>query len=87
MSWPVNISPPAEGSLDREQFVRLLDHLAWISPAGETTDCMAFYAILAIGEFDDPVIYRGPLGELVELYDDPDLPGSPSNIWPDGLMI
>lgn len=37
----------------------------------------------AAGEFDEPVLYRGGLGELSGLYDDEELPGSPSNIWPD----
>ncbi len=34
-------------------------------------------------EFDENTIYTGALTELVDLYDDDDLPGSPSNIWPD----
>jgi hypothetical protein len=81
-SWPANIAPPAEGSLDREQFVRLTDHLATVTPGGYSARCFAFYAMCAVGEFEEHVVYVGELGELVALYDDEDLPGSPSNIWP-----
>jgi hypothetical protein len=46
-SWPLNITPPAEGSLDREQFVFLLDHLAEASRDGNLTVCTAYRAPLA----------------------------------------
>ena len=82
-SWPANLAPPAEGSLDREQFLRLVEHLASITPAGHEASCIAFYAMLSVGEFDEHLVYRGKLKELVEPYDDDGLPGSPSNIWSD----
>ena len=79
-SWPASIRPPAEGSLDREQFLRLVDCLAAVTPAGGSAPCVAFYALYASGELDEPVAYEGRLQDLVALYDDED--GSPSNVWP-----
>jgi hypothetical protein len=82
-SWPVNIAPPAEGSLDREQFVRLLDHFADVSEAGYRTTCFAYRSPLASRDFDQHTVFRCELRELMELYDNEDLAGSPNNIWPD----
>ncbi|MDQ3858873.1 MAG: hypothetical protein M3327_10585 [Actinomycetota bacterium] len=84
-SWPANIEPPAEGSLDREQYVRLVDHLASLTPGGDDASCTAFYAMCAVREFDEHVIYTGKLKQLVELYENEELPGSPSNFWPDDM--
>jgi hypothetical protein len=78
-SWPANIAPPAEGSLDREQFVRLIDRLG---SAGTVSDVLAFYGTAVTGELDDLTLLRGTLDELEALYDDERFPGSPSNIWP-----
>jgi hypothetical protein len=82
-SWPANIVPPAEGSLDREQFVGLLDHLAELSEVGYQTTCNAYYSPLASGDFDHHTVFRCELRELTKLYDDEDLAGSPNNVWPD----
>jgi hypothetical protein len=82
-SWPVTIEPPGEGSLDREQYLRLVDHLAAVSGDGFRAPCYAFYGACAVGEFDEVVVYAGELGELAALYDHRDVEGSPSNIWPD----
>jgi len=81
-SWPVNVRPPAEGSLDREQFLRLVDLLAASTPA-RNVRCVAFYAPCAVGQYEELVIYEGTLNQVVHLYDDDDLPGAPSNLWPD----
>jgi hypothetical protein len=81
-SWPVNIAPPAEGSLDREQFFRLVEQLEAVTPA-QARCCSAFYAMLATNDLEERVIYRGGVRELVELYKDDEHGGSPSNIWPD----
>ena len=81
-SWPANVAPPAEGSLDREQFVKLIDHLAVFTPDGHEGACVAFYAMAATGDFDEQTIYVGQLGELNDLYENEELPGSPSNVWP-----
>jgi hypothetical protein len=82
-SWPANIAPPGEGSLDREQFIDLVDHLAAVTPKGDRAPCFAFYAMVMTGDYDHDTLYTAELRELIELYDDEDLPGSPSNIWPD----
>ncbi len=81
-SWPANIAPPGEGSLDREQFLCLLDHLAAVQPDGDRAGCFAFYAPVMTGDYEQVTIYGGELSELVDLYDEDDLPGSPSNFWP-----
>jgi hypothetical protein len=81
-SWPATIAPPAEGSLDREQFVRLLDDLAEVSEDGYGTMCTAYCSPLASGDFDHHTLFRCELRKLTELYDDEDL-GSPNNVWPD----
>lgn len=81
-SWPVNIRPPAEGSLDREQLERLCDHLAAITDVG--VDCYVFFARLASGRVDDreePLVYRGAVADILKLYDADDLSGGPTNIW------
>lgn len=78
-SWPANIAPPGEGSLDREQFLRLLEHLAAITPEGDRESCSAFYAMVMV---EQDTIYTCELRQLIDLYDQEDLPGSPSNIWP-----
>lgn len=84
-SWPATIAPPGEGSLDREQFVRLLGLLAAATVGGMAAECTAFYGMCASGDFDEPVLFTGRLAELVGLYDEEDLPGSPSNVWSSDL--
>ena len=81
-SWPANIAPPGEGSLDREQFVRLVDHLAAVTPEGDRATCFALYAMVMVGEYEQPTLCTCELHQLTDLYHDEDLPGSPSNIWP-----
>jgi hypothetical protein len=80
-SWPLSIAPPGEGSLDREQFRRLVARLGARSPAGPDTACVAFYGLL-LGNDLTPRLYTGRLAELAGLYDDEAVPGSPSNLWP-----
>jgi hypothetical protein len=81
-SWPSNIRPPGEGSLDREQLVRLCEHLAETGDAGN--ECYAFGARLPSGRVDDRhdelLVYRGTLSEVLVLYDD-EQSGGPSNLW------
>jgi hypothetical protein len=83
-SWPANIAPPGEGSLDKEQFLRLLDHLAVSSDEGRRTMCMAYRSALWTGDFDERTMFRCELGELPDLYDETEASqGTPNNIWPD----
>lgn len=82
-SWPVNIRPPAEGSLDREQLRRLLAHLADHGDDGSGQTCLAFYpSWITTPPSDDDAVYELRLEELMDLYDDASVPGSPSNLWP-----
>jgi len=81
-SWPLNIAPPAEGSLDREQFLFLLDRLAEASRDGNRTVCRAYRAPLATGDLDDHTVFECKLRELFGLYESGGS-GGPNNIWPD----
>jgi hypothetical protein len=82
-SWPVAIQPPPEGSLDEESFAGLIDVLGRTSGQGTDTECVAYYAPLAAGDFDHPHVWRGPLRSLPELLEDFGGPygSSPSNFW------
>ena len=82
-SWPANIQPPCEGSLDEETLVRLLDVLAAHSPEGSQTRCLAYYSPLACGDFDAVTMFEGALADIPTVIDPAQgRPGSPSNIWP-----
>ncbi len=81
-SWPANIAPPAEGSLDLEQFDRLLDHLARSSLDGWDTTCTAYRSAVATGNFDSNTVFECELRELSALYDETSW-GAPNNVWPD----
>jgi hypothetical protein len=83
-SWPASIEPPAEGSLDHEQFLRLLAHLEAHEPAGSSARCYALYAAATSGVGEE-AIYAGELGGLASLDDDDDeedIPGAPTDLWP-----
>jgi hypothetical protein len=82
VSWPLSIEPPGEGSLDREQFERLVSLLAGRSSDGGRTRCVAFYGMLHSDDLTRRVV-TSRLDDLVDLYDDEDVLGSPSNIWPE----
>jgi hypothetical protein len=83
-SWPANIRPPGEGSLDREQLASLLAHLCDHSDDASRQECRAFYPgwIADPGAGDDDVVYELRLDEVMDLYDDAAVPGSPINLWP-----
>jgi hypothetical protein len=82
-SWPANIRPPAEGSLDSEQLARLIEHLAAVSAEGGETACWALLASLPTSEVGRAkIVYSGKLGEVIALYDRSDF--GPANIWPAG---
>jgi hypothetical protein len=81
-SWPANIRPPAEGSLDREQLARVVEHLAALSPKGEDTVCYALLASLPTREVGrSKIVHAGELREVLALYDRSDF--GPANIWPE----
>lgn len=82
-SWPASIQPPATGSLDLEQFERLLRHLSDHSAGGEETECIWWYSWLHVLRMPpEALVYRGRLREGRELYRDVGGAGSPNNFWP-----
>ena len=82
-SWPVNIRPPSEGSLDREQLERLCEHLG--AASGADSPCYVFFARLPSGRLnvhdEEPLVYQGSIAEILPLYDEGELGGGPTNIW------
>lgn len=81
--WPLGIIPPAEGSLDRETWNRLVEVLIRYSPAGADTRCLGYYSPLVLDatDFDDLHVRAGRLGDAEVLYDFPEAGFSPSNLW------
>ncbi|MEU5666218.1 hypothetical protein [Streptomyces longwoodensis] len=84
-SWPLGMVPPAEGSLDRETWSRLIALLTHHSPAGADTRCLAYYSPLTLGavDFADVHVRAGRLGDAEILYDRSEADFSPSNLWAD----
>ncbi|WP_030240274.1 hypothetical protein [Streptomyces sp. NRRL S-350] len=82
-SWPLDIAPPTEGSLDRETWNRVTTVLTEHSPAGPDTPCLAYYSPLVLGaiDFDNLHVQAGRLGDAGILYDTPEADFSPSNLW------
>lgn len=82
-SWPLHISPPTEGSLDRETWNRLIGILTEHSPEGADTRCLAYYSPLTLGatDFENRHVQAGRLGDAEILYDNPEVEFSPSNLW------
>ncbi|WP_404952692.1 hypothetical protein [Streptomyces sp. 147326] len=83
--WPVGISAPSEGSLDRADWDMLVEILAEHSPQGPDTRCLAYYTPLGqrAEDFDTPHVRAGRLADAKVLYDHPEEDGwSPSNFWP-----
>lgn len=81
--WPLGIIPPAEGSLDRETWTRLIGVLAEFGPAGPDTPCFAYYNPLTLGaeDFENLHVLAGRLGDAEILYDHSEADFSPSNLW------
>ena len=83
-SWPVAIMPPPEGSLDEASLTALLTTLATHSDRRNDTQCYAFYASLASGDFDRTTLLAGPLSAIGELVvGDAAFMSTPSNLWPE----
>lgn len=81
-SWPANIQPPAEGTLDWEQYERLLQILAAREPAGWNAPCLLLYDS-CWNEWEEPACFRGSLGDALAEYGSADRQGGPSNLWPE----
>ena len=58
-----------------------MEHLAAATSGDFRGRCFAFYAALWTQDFDCPAAFEGELRELVHLYADDALGGSPNNIW------
>ncbi len=81
-SWPANIQPPSEGSLDREGWYRLMDLLIRWSPKGRDTPCAAYFSPCQSGwQTENGNVVAGRLGDAADLYDHPLGDGSPANLW------
>lgn len=79
-SWPVNLRPPAEGALDREQYRRLIERLAACSLEGDKTECLLRYA--PCWDMSSEHVFRGTLRDARHQYDDPPgRRGAPNNLW------
>ncbi|WP_241846357.1 transposase family protein [Streptomyces sp. MJM1172] len=82
--WPVGIAGPSEGSLDRDDWNRLVDILTEHSPQGAETRCLAYYNPLLqrAEDFDNLHVRAGALADAKVLYDHPEQDGwTPSNLW------
>jgi hypothetical protein len=82
-SWPSNIRPPGEGTLDVQQLRRLLDHLIDISDP--ESECYAFFGRIPSGRTDEqteePLTYCGALPEVLSIYDNAQSASGPTNLW------
>ena len=83
-SWPANLMPPDEGSLDAACLHALVEQLVLFSPHGRATRCIAYYSPLASGgNFYDTWMEEVNLGEVASLVDPArGRVGTPSNLWP-----
>ncbi|MFF9978760.1 hypothetical protein [Streptomyces erythrochromogenes] len=82
--WPVGITGPSEGSLDRSDWNRLVEILIEHSPQGADSRCLAYYTPLGQGaeDFDNLHVRAGRLADAKALYDHPDEDAwTPSNFW------
>ncbi|WP_330334431.1 hypothetical protein OHS33_34895 [Streptomyces sp. NBC_00536] len=82
--WPVGITAPSEGSLDRADWNRLIEILTEHSSQGPDTRCLAYYTPLGQGaeDFDHLHVRAGRLADAAALYDHPDEEWwTPSNLW------
>ncbi|MER7732889.1 hypothetical protein ABTX80_18585 [Streptomyces erythrochromogenes] len=82
--WPVGITGPSEGRLNRADWNRLAEILIEHSPRGADTPCLAYYTPLGQGaeDFDDLHVRAARLADAKVLYDHPDEDfWSPSNLW------
>jgi hypothetical protein len=85
-SWPENVRPPAEGSIDKEGWRALTQVLEAHSPEGGDTECIAFYTPWALRPDNSSFLLRGRLAGANALAENPASIGSPQNFWPLGLQ-
>ncbi|MEW5811463.1 MAG: hypothetical protein AB1925_18635 [Actinomycetota bacterium] len=80
-SFPANVQPPPEGSLDELTWGRLLGVLGQHS--GDATAVTAYYAPAAPAGRQDWAMFAGMLPEATDLVVRSGLDCTPSNLWPD----
>jgi hypothetical protein len=80
-SWPANVRPPSEGSLDRTALQALLEVLARYSQGGLSTPVTGYYVTMATRAWDHARVFAGRLEEVEGLYDDDAVVASPTNFW------
>lgn len=81
-SWPINVQPPGEGSLDAESLQRLVEVLAEHTAGGLEGESVAFFAPATVGWEDEGATFTGPLGAVPALARGFNGGWSPSNLWP-----
>ena len=83
-SWPANLQPPNEGTLDLTCLTALIGILSAPSRDGRDSPCVASYSPLAnASRRYEPCAYEVPLGDIVKLVaPQGDHDGTPSNFWP-----
>jgi hypothetical protein len=81
-SWPSNIRPPSEGSLDRESLLALLGVLGAHSERGSSTPTVCLFVSMATRAWGGCLTATGPLETVANLYDDDAVVASPTNFWP-----
>ncbi|MEU9193307.1 hypothetical protein [Streptomyces hundungensis] len=82
--WPVGVTGPSEGSLDRADWNGLVEILTGHSPQGVETRCLAYYTPLGQGaeDFDNLHVRSGWLADAKALYNHPEEEWrTPSNFW------
>ena len=84
-SWPENVAPPAEGSIDEESWCELVRVLLAHSSSGADTTCTTFYTPWTLTPESSSFLLQGRLGDAAALIDNPTSMGSPQNFWPDEL--
>jgi hypothetical protein len=81
---PANVVGPEEGSLDVESMESLMRYLTDHEHLGTDPTCFALYAQLPASEFDEPVLFTGPLSAIPSLVDAGEGPYAiPNNFWPE----
>lgn len=83
-SWPANLEPPNEGTLDSTCLAALTDVLAAWSRDGRVAPCAAFYSPVADGlRFNELCMHEVALGDIVKLVRPVGhQQGTPNNFWP-----
>ena len=82
-SWPINIIPPTEGSLDAESLNAVIRVLAAQSFDGLDTQCFAFYGSVVTNNYEEQTLLAGSLGSVPDLVaTEARFRSTPSNIWP-----